>query len=127
MASTIHLFVGVDATLTEIRKVIEAAVGASFGVNPEGELVVPFGSTRVFLEKDHEFDDQEIQWPDGTWIKLHSEYPYWVEIRDLERDENRQLEVGRYVFRALKTVGRWRLLLIYDMQNLLDQYQPQAD
>jgi hypothetical protein len=126
MASTMDLFVGAEATLSDLRNVLEAAVGAPFKANADGELVVPRGSARLFLNDGHEFDDEEIRWPDGTWIKLHSEYRYWIEIRDVERDEDRQLEVAKSVFQALTDFGRCRLVLIYDMQRLVSGYEPQA-
>lgn len=70
MSRTTHLFLGGPATLAEVRDVLEANVGASFLVNSRGEPVVAFGSTRLFLQEGHPFDDDEedAAWPDGSRI-----------------------------------------------------------
>lgn len=122
MAKTVDLFVGSEAPLTEIRDVIEAAVGEAFGTNRNGQPVVPVGTTSIYLADTHHFDDEDVQWPDGSWIKLESDYPNWIQVRD--RDLDHQLGVAQKVYRALKEIGRWRVVLINDMQRVIDQYAP---
>jgi hypothetical protein len=124
MARTTHVFVGAEAKLEEVRGVVEATVGAAFEMNRKEEPVVAFGDTNIYLAEGHRFDDEDMQWPDGTWIRLRSDYPFWIEVRDVDRDLDRQVEVARKVFAALKEVGQWRLVLIYDMQRVLDRYEP---
>ncbi|HEX4212300.1 MAG TPA: hypothetical protein VIA06_03100 [Candidatus Dormibacteraeota bacterium] len=110
----------------DLRKVIEATAGRSLETNTDGNTYVAIGSTIVYFVKDHQFDDEDTEWPDGTWIKLHSGYPYRIEIRDIERNLDRQLETGRQLYSALKDVGCRRLLLISDIQALLDHYRPSS-
>lgn len=86
--------------------------------------MVAYRDARIFLETPHRFDDETLEWPDGTFIKLRTAYPYRLDIRDVERDEKRQMEVGRRVYRALKDAGHWRVLLVDDMQDLIDHYEP---
>jgi hypothetical protein len=126
MARTTHLFVGGDGTLAEVRSAVEAVAGASFEVNRKGEAVLALGSTNVYLAEGHHFDDEDIEWAHGGWIKLRSEYPYWIEVRDGERDIDRQVEVAGRVFQALKNAGHWRLVLILDAQQILDHYEPKV-
>jgi hypothetical protein len=40
------------------------------------------------------------------------------------RDHQRQQEIGRQVFEALESAGRWRVVYIDDMQKVLNSYQP---
>jgi hypothetical protein len=47
-----------------------------------------------------------------------------VEVRDLDRDPDRQLATARQIYEALKASGKWKLVLGDDMQKVIDMYEP---
>ncbi|HEY3951834.1 MAG TPA: hypothetical protein VGM53_00530 [Streptosporangiaceae bacterium] len=72
----------------------------------------------------HDFDDGDLRAPDGTPLPLRSQYKHWVEVRDLDRDLDRQLGTAREIYEALKAAGKWKLVLADDMQKVIDSFEP---
>jgi hypothetical protein len=123
MARTTDLFVGTSEPADAVIAALEHAFGASFTRLQDEDPYLPLGQVTVYVGSHHQ-DDEEIKGPDGSWqwLPLRSQYPYRVEVRDLDHDADRQLATARQVFDALKAVGRWNLALVDDMQQLLDSY-----
>jgi hypothetical protein len=126
MARTIDLLVGTDEPLKAITTVIEHALGGSFtDPGADGEPAhLAYDRTDIYAGPHH-FDDGDLQALDGTPLDLHSQYPYWVEVRDLDRDQDRQLATSRRLYEALKATGKWKLVLADDMQKVVDTYEPE--
>jgi hypothetical protein len=125
MARTTDLFVGTSEPVSEVITALERAFGSSFTFSPDEDPYLPLGSVTLYVGGHHQ-DDDEIKGPDGAWqwLPLHSAYPHRVELRDLDHDASRQMSAARQVFDALKAAGRWKLVLVDDMQQLLDSYDP---
>lgn len=68
--------------------------------------------------------DDDIAWPEGPEVPLHSGFPAMIEARDTGGDHRRQREVADKIFEALRTDGRWPVVYIDDMQKVLDRYEP---
>jgi hypothetical protein len=125
MARTVDLLVGTDEPLSAVTAVIERALGGTFtGPSTGGEPAHLAHDRTDIYAGPHHFDDGDLQAPDGTPLDLHSQYPYWVEVRDLDRDPDRQLATARQIYEALKASGKWKLVLADDMQKVIDMYEP---
>ena len=123
MSRQTFIFVSVQAHDEDLMHLVEQAIGGRF-VHEEGsDPYVRVGTVAVYIG-GHEFDDDDIAWPEGSDIALRSEYPTMIEIRDTRGDHQRQLEVADQIFTALKSAGRWRAVYIDDMQKVLDSYNP---
>jgi hypothetical protein len=68
----------------------------------------------------HDFDDGDIDLPDGTPVPLRSGYPNLVEVRDTERDQGRQEAAARRIYAALTADQGRRAVLVDDMQHVLE-------
>lgn len=125
MARTVDLLVGTDEPLNAVTAVIERALGGTF--TDRGAYSEPahlaYDRTDIYAGPHH-FDDGDLQAPDGAPLEIHSRYPYWMEVRDVDRDQDRQLATARQIYDALKTIGRWKLVLADDMQKVIDTYEP---
>ncbi|HEU5427575.1 MAG TPA: hypothetical protein VFU74_11915 [Actinocrinis sp.] len=70
----------------------------------------------IDVELHHDFDaDRDMPF---------NEYPWLITLRDRERDQDRQQHAARQVFDALAATGRYRLMLVHDLQRLLATYPP---
>ena len=123
MSRQTFIFVGAPPRDHDLVRVIEDALDASFRHEEGAAPYVRVGTTAVYLGA-HEFDDDDITWPGGSGILLHSSYPAMLEIRDTVGDQQRQQAIGSQLFRALESAGRWPAVHIDDMQNVLDSYPP---
>jgi hypothetical protein len=122
MSRQTHVFVGTGQP-EAVMAVLENALDCKF-IHEEGsDPYIRLGSVAIYIGP-HEFDDDDIAFNDGSPIPLHSQYPCWIEVRDTEKDLQRQEAVARQVFDVLKAAGRWPLVLIDDMQHLIDSYDP---
>lgn len=84
MSRQTFIFVGAMARDDDLVRMIERTLGASFKHEEGSDPYVRVGSTAVYLG-GHEFDDDDIAWPAGSDIPLHSDYPAMLEIRDTGR------------------------------------------
>ena len=125
MARTTDLFVGTSEPPGAVISALEDSFGASVTRLPDEDPYLSLGPVAVYVGSHHQ-DDDDIKGPDGSrlWLPLRSQYPLRVEVRDLDHDADRQLASAREVFDALKAAGRWKLVLVDDMQQLLDSYDP---
>ena len=100
---------------------IEQALGGQFVRAESSDPYIRVGTVAVYVG-GHEFDDDDIAWPQGADIPLQSEYPAMIEIRDTGGDLQRQQEIASKIFTALRSVGRYGAVYIDDMQKFLDSY-----
>jgi hypothetical protein len=128
MSRTSHVFAGPDEPARAVREALEAALGGSFTYPiEEGEdPYLTHGRADIYVGP-HDYEDDMVPSGDGSWVPLHSQYPHNIEIRDIDRDIERQQALARQVFEALRALGRWRLVYIDDMQRLVDSYEPESD
>ena len=123
MSRQTFIFVSAQAHDEDLMHLVEQAIGGRF-VHEEGsDPYIRVGTVAVYVG-GHEFDDDDIAWPDGSGIPLHSSYPAIVEIRDTSGDQQRQQAIGDQLFRALESAGRWPAVRIDDMQKVLNSYPP---
>lgn len=123
MSRQTFIFVGAPARDHDLLRMIEHTLGASFRHEEGSDPYVRVGSTAIYLG-EHEFDDDDISWPDGSDIPLQSAYPAVVEIRDTGGDQQRQQAIGSQLFRALESARHWPAVYIDDMQKVLDSFPP---
>ncbi|GAA4082514.1 hypothetical protein [Actinomadura miaoliensis] len=121
-----HAFVfvgGADATLEDLAAVGAKALGGSFAPDADGTLVLVTcgGAVAVNLSRHGFRDDPEAD-DDFPCYEAH---PYWFEVRDLDKNYARQMEVARSVFDAVVRAGRWRAFLTDDLQTLEAVYTPE--
>jgi len=118
-------FIFVSAPAQDAVHLIEQALGRQF-IRAEGsDPYIRVGTVAVYVG-GHEFDDDDIAWPQGSDIPLQSQYPAMIEIRDTGGDLQRQQEIASKIFAALRSAGRHRAVYIDDMQKILDSYSPEA-
>lgn len=118
-----HIFASADAPIEDIRSLIEQALGGTFTTSTYDEPYLASGRTDIYATTGHEYEDDDLTWPDGTWVPLQSDYPHWIEVRNLDKDLDQQHTTARHIFDALKKAGRWRLLHV-DNMKLLDSHDP---
>jgi hypothetical protein len=119
------IFAGPDQPSSAVRDVITAVLGGTFTVPAEqGEDPYLVHERADVYVGPHDHEDDDIAFPGGPWVPLRSGYPHSVEIRDIDRDIDRQQALAAKIFDALRADGRWQLVLIDDMQTVLDSYQP---
>jgi hypothetical protein len=119
------IFAGPDEPANAVRAVIESVLGGRFTFPAEtGEDPYLVHERADVYVGPHDHEDDEITSADGAWIPLGTGYPHRIEVRDLDRDTDRQQALGRQIFDALRADGRWQLVYIDDMQAVLDSYQP---
>ena len=125
MSRTSHLFAGPDEPVEAVRAAIEAELGGSF-IYPAEEDEDPYlvHDRADVYAGPHDYADDMVRSSNGSWIPLHSCYPHAIEIRDIDRNNERQQALARRIFEALKKLDRWRLVYIDDMQQVVDSYDP---
>ncbi len=123
MSRPTHLFIGGELSTPDITATIEAAFGATFTVPEDDTPHLIHGNADIYAGT-HDFDDDDLRWPDGTTIALRSEYPHHLEVRDTTRDHAHQQELARRAFETLKATGRGKLLYVDNLQHILDSYDP---
>lgn len=123
MSRTTDIFVAARAT-TDVITILERAADRRFiredGTRPY--LMLDQGT--VYVACRHQFADDIIALPDGTAVRLRSEYPVWIEVRDREHDQARQEAIGQLMLDALAADGRWKAVFIDDMRHVIDSYDP---
>jgi hypothetical protein len=125
MSWTSHVFAGTGEPVSSVREALEAALGGTFA-HPaeEGEDPYLVHDRADIYVGPHDYDDDVITFADGSWVRLHSQYPHSIEVRDIDKDIERQQALARRIFEALKALHRWRLVYIDDMQQVIDTYDP---
>ena len=106
-----------DEPAESVIAVIEDVTGRSFIREPgtgsylADPLAVYVGS--------HDFDDGDIDFPDGTPVPLRSRYPTLVEVRDTKHDQSRQEAAAARIYAALTADRSRKVVLVDDMQHVL--------
>ena len=123
MSRQTFIFVGATVRDPDPIRVVEQALGGHFLHEEGSDPYLRVGTVAVYAG-GHEFDDDDITWPEGPEIPLHSEFPVMIEARDTSGDHCRQQAVADTIFGALRAEGRWPVVYIDDMQKVLDRYTP---
>jgi hypothetical protein len=123
MSRQTFIFVSAQAHDEDLMHLVEQATGRRF-IHAEGtDPYIRAGTVAVYIG-GHEFDDDDIAWPEGSDIALRSEYSAMIEVRDTSGDHQLQEEVAGQIFAALESADRWRVVYFDDMQKVLDSYNP---
>ena len=123
MSRQTFIFVGASVRDADLIRLVEQVLSGHFLHEEGSDPYLRVGTVAVYVG-GHEFDDDDITWPEGPEIPLHSEFPVMIEIRDTSGDHRRQQEVADKVFDALRAARRWPIVYIDDMQKVLDRYEP---
>jgi hypothetical protein len=123
MSRQTFIFVGTTAQDTDLIRLVEDALGRQVTHEEGSDPYVQVGTTAVYVG-GHEFDDDDITWPDGSVIPLHSKFPALIEVRDTTGHQLRQQQVADKIFAVLRSGGHWPAVYIDDMQKVLDRYDP---
>jgi hypothetical protein len=124
MSRQTFIFVSAPAQDADLMHLIEQVLGRQFIREEGSDPYIRVGTVAVYVG-GHEFDDDDIAWPQGSDIALQSEYPAMIEVRDTGDDLQRQQEIASDIFAALRSAGRHRAVYIDDMQKILDSYNPE--
>jgi len=123
MARRTYVFAGPSGSASVLMTIIETATGRPFIREPGSDPYIRADPIGVYVG-GHDFDDGDIDAPDRTPIQLRTDYPYLADIRDNERDLNRQQQAAAAIFGAIKADGRLKAVYIDDMQHVLDMTEP---
>jgi hypothetical protein len=119
VARRTYVFAGPSGSASVLMNIIETATGRPFIREPGSDPYLRADPIGVYLAR-HDFDDGDIDAPDGTPIPLRTNYPYLADIRDTERDLHRQQHAAAAIFAAIKADGRLKAVYVDDMQHVLD-------
>jgi hypothetical protein len=125
MSRQTFIFVGTTPQNADLMRLVAQALGQQFTREQGSDPYIRIGTVAVYAG-GHEFDDDDITWPEGAEIPLHSKFPAMIEARDTGGDQHRQQEVADKIFAALRSSGHWPAVYIDDMQKVLDRYDPAA-
>jgi hypothetical protein len=123
VARRTYVFAGPSGSASVLMTIIETATGRSFIREAGSDPYIRADPIGVYVAR-HEFDDGDIDAPDGTPIPLQTGYPYVADIRDTERDPRRQQEAAAAIFAAIKADGRLKAVYVDDMQHVVDMTGP---
>jgi hypothetical protein len=119
VARRTYVFAGPSGSASVLMSIIETATGRPFIREPGSDPYIRADPIGVYLAR-HDFDDGDIDAPDGRPIPLRTGYPYLVDIRDTERDLHRQQQAAAEIFAAIKADGRLKAVYVDDMQHVLN-------
>jgi hypothetical protein len=123
MSRQTFIFIGTTAQDADLMRLIEPTLGQQFTREKGSDPYIRVGTVAVYLGP-HEFDDDDITWPEGPEIPLHSKFPAMIEVRDIDGDQRRQEAIADRIFAAVRSSGRWPAVYIDDMQKILGRYNP---
>jgi hypothetical protein len=109
-----------------VISIIETALGRAFIRQAGSDPYIRADPVAVYMG-GHDFDDGDIYSPAGTPIALKTTYPNLIDIRDTERNLQRQQDAAARIFAAIKADGRIKAVYIDDMQHVLDTYDPPSN
>lgn len=127
MSRTTDAFISSHQPVETVLEAIAQAFGAPFHHPDDGAPYLVNGETDVYVHDTHRFDDDDVRRADGTWVPLASDYPHWIEIRNVASDQAQQRQVGEQVFEALKSFGYGKVVLIDNFQHVVDSYDPDTE
>lgn len=123
MSRHTYVFVGSPGQADAVMRVIEATFGRSFITESGTDPYLRLDPVAIYVG-GHEFDDGDIDFPDGSPVPLGSQYPCLVDVRDVTKNTQHQEEAATQIFDALKADNRWKVVYIDDMQKVLGSYDP---
>jgi hypothetical protein len=123
MSRQTFIFVGTTAQDADLVRLVEHALGRQFAHEEGSDPYIRAGTVAVYIG-GHEFDDDDITWPEGSAIPLHSKFPAMIEARDTTGHQLRQREIADKIFAVLRSDGHWPAVYIDDMQKVLGHYDP---
>jgi hypothetical protein len=121
MSRQTFIFVQAPPQDADLEHAVEQALGQLFTREEGSDPYIRVGTAAVYVG-GHEFDDDDITSPGGTDIPLHSRYPAMIEVRDIAGNYQHQVQVADKIFDALRSVGRWGIVHIDDMQKVVNSY-----
>ena len=125
MSTSIDIFVDTPHSLEDFVLELERLVQLSFQREIDSvdhQAIYKFDDERASIwVYEHEFDNDR-----GF---LFEEYPYFIDIEakrstNWEETEAWQRKLGYQVFEALKKAGEYRLLMVWDLQEFLEKFEP---
>jgi hypothetical protein len=120
MSAHEYVFLAPVRPLTESEMVgdLNAALDTKFIEQPSDYAKYLYSSPGLALDLGtHDFDNDRDM--------LFEQYPYVMTVRKVGRDPTFQAVAAGRLFDALKATGRYRLLLVSDLQTKLDEFDPQ--
>lgn len=117
-----YVFIGANRPIGDVAEMVGKALDGTLAPGPDGDLFLMLPSVAVNLGT-HDFDDRDLENEDGEDIRLASEMPHLVEVRDLEQDYARQNATALRVLEAARAAG-WRAVAVDDMVDLLGRSVP---
>jgi hypothetical protein len=126
MARGTYVFAGPPSSADILIAIIEAALGQIVVREPGGDPYVRADPVAVYIS-GHDFDDGDIDAPDGTPIALRTGYPHLADVRDIELSEQRQQQVAAQIFSAIKADGQLNAVHVDDMQHVVEMTEPSLD
>jgi len=126
MARRTYVFAGPSGSADILTSIIEVTLGQTVIREPGSDPYIRADPVAVYLT-GHDFDNGDIDTPDGTPIALLTDYPYVADFCDTERNDERQREVATRIFSAIKADGRLDALHVDDMQHLVEMTEPRLN
>lgn len=127
MARRTYVFAGPFGSAHVLTSIIETALGQRSTHESGTDPYVRADPVAVYLSS-HDFDDGDIDAPDGTPLALRTSYPHLADFRDTERNEQRQQEAAARIFFAIKADDRLNAAYVDDMQHVVQmtELRPQS-
>jgi hypothetical protein len=129
MSVTMEIFVRFKSPIFEdFRKEMEAALGITFQFMPDDNgdeyfdyYVFSSAHERITLSKAVDYvNDRDMNFEDYQYY-VGVQATGWKYIEDRDRILS---ESSRSIFEKLKATGRYPLMMTYDVQRKLDEFQP---
>jgi hypothetical protein len=121
MSAYDYVFLAPVRPMTESELVadLNTQLGTNFVEQPSEYATYLSSSSDLALDLGtHDFENDRDM--------LFEEYPYVITVRKIGRNADFQAAAARRVFDTLKAIGRYRLLLVSDLQSKLDEFDPQC-
>ena len=125
MSRSMDIFIAADITLTTMASELETILGLKlYEVSNEGETWYEHKTSAILLQlSEHHFGaDQGLNF---------REYRHHISIYPGTRDQRTEEDWVNWreaqvtpVFERLKSTGKYRLMMVDDLQVLLSQYDP---
>ncbi len=123
MSRQTFIFIGTAAQDADLVRLVEQTLGRPFTREQGSDPYIRVGTVAVYVG-GHEFDDDDIAWPEGPEVRLRSNFPAMIEVRDTGGDQRRQQTIADEIFAAIRSSAHWPAVYIDDMQKILDRYDP---
>jgi len=119
MARRTYVFAGPLGSADILTNIIEITLGQASTRAPGSDPYVQADTVVVYIS-GHDFDNGDIDAPDGTPVDLCTGYPHLADVRDTERNGERQQEVAARIFSAIQADGRLNVVYVDDMQHVVE-------